>query len=69
MLLDRVSQFLAQMGGLPILVAVGLVVLNLVLQFVQLPLFVALADANVFLHLGVIVGLLGVLLSDALGAW
>ena len=69
MLLDRLSQFLAQVRGLPILVAVGLVVLNFLLQFIKLPAIAALADANVFLHLAVIVGLLGVLLADALGAW
>lgn len=69
MLLDRFSQFLAQVRGLPILLAVGLVLLNLMLQFVQIPMVVVLAETNVFLHLGVVVGLLGVLLSDALGAW
>lgn len=69
MLLDRISQFLAQVRGLPILLAVGLVLLNLVLQFVQIPIIMVLAETNVFLHLGVVVGLIGVLLSDALGAW
>jgi hypothetical protein len=69
MLLDRLSQFVAQVRGLPILLAVGLVLLNFLLQFVDVPVVAVLAGTNVFLHLAVIIGLLGVLLSEALGAW
>lgn len=69
MLLDRLSQLLAQVRGLPILLAVALVVLNFLLQFVQVPFIALLADTNLFLHLAIVVGLLGVLLADALGAW
>ena len=69
MLLDRMSHFISQVRGLPILLAVGLVVLNFLLQFVQVPVIVGLAQTDLFLHLAVIVGLMGVLLSDAIGAW
>ena len=69
MLLDRLSQLLAQVRGLPILVAVGMVLLNFLLQYVEVPAIAVLAESNLFLHLAVVVGLLGVLFADALGAW
>jgi hypothetical protein len=65
MILDRLSEFLARRRGLPIMIAILLVAANLVLQFV--PGMEGLARTNVFLHLGVIVGLTGILLSAALG--
>ena len=68
-MLDRLSQFIAQVRGLPIMLAVAMVLLNFVLQFINVPIILAIADANVFLHLAVAVGLIGVLLSDAMGAW
>lgn len=68
-MLDRISHFLAQLRGLPIMIGVGLVVLNLILQFINVPVIEVIADANVFMHLGIIVGLIGVMLSEALGAW
>ena len=69
MLLDRLSQLMAQVRGLPILVAVGMVLLNFLLQYVQVPVVVILAESKLFLYLAVVVGLLGVLFADALGAW
>lgn len=69
MLLDKVSQYLAQVRGLPLLLAIGMVILNFILQFINVPIISLIADANLFLHLAVVVGLLGVLLADALGAW
>ena len=69
MLLDRMSHFISQVRGLPILLAVGLVLLNFVLQFVQVPAIAVLAETDLFLHLAVVVGLMGVLLADAIGAW
>lgn len=69
MLLDRVSQWLSQARGFPALLAVGLVILNFVLQFVDIPVVNFLSDYNVFLHLAVIIGFMGILLADALGAW
>lgn len=65
MILDRLSEFLARRRGLPTMIAILLVLVNLILQFV--PGLEWLARSNLFLHLGVIVGLLGFLLSAALG--
>ena len=66
-LLQRVSNFLASMPGLPVLVAVGLVILNLALQFLPAwPVVGWLAQTNLLLHIGLIVGFLGVLLGDIL---
>lgn len=66
-LLKRVSNFLARVPGLPIIVAIGLVVLNFVLQFLpDWPVVGWLAHTHLLLHLGLILGFLGVLLGDAL---
>ncbi len=65
MILDRLSEFLSKRRGLPTMIAILLVVINLVLQFV--PGAEWLARTNLFLHLGIIIGLIGVLLSAALG--
>ena len=65
--IDRISDYISAHRGVPILLGVALVVLNYVLLIspgVQLG-FVE--ETNLFLHLGVIVGLVGVLLGDALG--
>jgi hypothetical protein len=65
--LENVSEFLARVPGLPILIAVGLVVLNFVLQLLPDWPFVGwLAHTHLFLHLGLVLGFLGVLLGDAL---
>jgi hypothetical protein len=73
------SQFLdklATVRGLPVLIGVALVLLNFVVRcvlYVVVPdtqevgfLLFLLTDGNVLLHLGVIVGLLGVLIGDVL---
>jgi hypothetical protein len=65
MILDRLSEFLSKRRGLPTLLAILLVIVNLIIQFI--PGLEWLARTNLFLHLGVIVGLIGVLLSAALG--
>ena len=65
--LKRFSNFLARMPGLPILLAVGLVVLNFVLQLLpDWPVVCWLARTHLFLHVGLVLGFLGVLLGDAL---
>jgi hypothetical protein len=64
MWLNRVSAFIARYKGLPIFIAVALVALNYLFQFLNLG---WLSTSNLFLHLGVIVGLIGVLLAEALG--
>jgi hypothetical protein len=66
-LLKRIADFIARMPGFPILVAIGLVVLNFVLQFLPgWPVVGWLARTHLFLHLGVALGFLGILLGDAL---
>lgn len=66
-LLKRVSNFLARVPGLPIIVAIGLVVLNFVLQFLpDWPVVGWLDHTHLLLHLGLVLGFLGVLLGDAL---
>ncbi|HLB47032.1 MAG TPA: hypothetical protein VJL59_08385 [Anaerolineales bacterium] len=47
------------------MIAILLVVINLILQFI--PGIEWLARTNILLHIGVIVGLLGILLSAAVG--
>ena len=61
--LDHISEFIAARKGLLPLVGIGLVLLNLFLQVVPLG---WLTTSNLFLHLGVIVALLGILLAWAL---
>jgi hypothetical protein len=73
------SQFLDRLEkvrGLPVLVGVGLVLLNFVIRSIAFGLmpdspeasfFLFLfTDGNLLLHLGVIIGLLGVLIGDIL---
>ncbi len=61
--IDHVSEFFAHRKGLLPLIGLGLVVLNFILQ-----LFPAgwLAQTNLFLHLGIIVGFFGFMLARAL---
>lgn len=70
-LLDRLSDLLAHNKGLLIFVGVGLVALNLLLSLIVGPgseagFWAWLVQTHVLLHLGVIVGLLGILIGDAL---
>lgn len=64
MWLDRLSAFIARYKGLPTMAAVVLVVLNFIFQFLNLGWF---SSSNLLLHLGIVVGLIGVLLAEALG--
>jgi hypothetical protein len=64
MWLDRLSAFIARYKGLPTMLAVLLVVLNFALQFFDLG---WIATSNLLLHLGIVVGLIGLLLAQALG--
>jgi hypothetical protein len=64
MWLTRLSAFISRYRGLPTLIAVGLIVVNFILQFVPMG---WLSSSNLFLHLGIIVGLIGILLAEALG--
>ncbi len=65
MILDRLSEFLSRRRGLPTIVAIALVAVNLILQFI--PGIEWFAHTNLLLHLGIIIGLAGMLLSAALG--
>jgi hypothetical protein len=67
-LLKRISDFLARLPGLPVLLGVALVVLNFVVRLLPggWPVVGWLVQTDLLLHLGVIVGLIGVLLGDAL---
>jgi hypothetical protein len=64
--LDRVSDYIATHRGLPILVGVGLVVLNYILRAIPGTQLGFVESTDLLLHLAVIVGLLGVLLGEAL---
>lgn len=66
-MLDRISDWLANNKGAPVLFGVLLVILNLFLQpFVNVPIIGVVARINLLLHLGVMLGLLGILIGDAL---
>lgn len=61
-LIDYLSEQIARRRGLPVLMGIGLVILNFILQFI--PGLRVLTTGNLLLHLGVVVGLVGVLLGD-----
>jgi hypothetical protein len=63
--LDSASDFFAHRKGLLPLVGIGLVLLNLVLVL-ALPPASFLVVSNLFMHLGIIVGLFGLMLAWAL---
>ncbi len=62
-LLDWLSQYLAERKGLLPILGVLLIVVNFVMQFFPVG---WLADSNLFLHLGVVLAILGILLAWAL---
>ncbi len=62
--LDTVSEFLAHRKGLLPLAGAGLVLLNLLVQLLAGGSW--LAASNLFLHLGVIIAILGFMLAWAL---
>jgi len=60
---DRASEFLAARKGLLPLVGIGLVILNFIFQVFPVG---WITSSNLFLHLGVILALVGILLAWAL---
>ena len=64
-MLDRISAFIATYKGAPVLLGVLLVIVNFALVLLSPETW--LARTNLLLHLGIIIGLLGILLGDALG--
>jgi hypothetical protein len=63
-MLNRITDFLAQYRGLPTLVGMALILVNLVLQF--FPNLGWLRDSNLLLHLGVLLSFAGILMANAL---
>jgi hypothetical protein len=61
--IDFLSEFLAQRKGLIPVIGILLVLLNFILQFLPLG---WLVESNLFLHLGIITGLFGIMLAWAL---
>lgn len=64
--LDRISDYVANHRGAPLLLALLLVVLNYMLRVIPGVQLGLVETTDLLLHLGVIVGLVGVLLGDAL---
>ncbi|MCS6910217.1 MAG: hypothetical protein NZM11_06565 [Anaerolineales bacterium] len=64
MWLTHLSAFFARYRGLPILIGIGLVVLNFIVRHLGLG---WLSESDLLLHLGVVLGLFGFLLAVALG--
>lgn len=61
--LDRLSEFLAARKGLLPLVGLGLIILNLLIQFLTDG---WMAQTHLLLHLGLIIAILGFMLARAL---
>ncbi len=62
--MQNLIDFFERMKGLPILVGILLVILNFIVQYI--PGLAFLSDSNLLLHLGIVIGLLGVLLGEAI---
>ncbi len=62
--LDHASEFLAHRKGLLPIIGLVLILVNLLIQFIFPGSL--LADSNLFLHLGVIVAIFGLMLAWAL---
>ena len=63
-LLDRMSEYLAHRKGLLPILGLFMIVINLVIQFIFPGSF--LAASNLFLHIGLIAAIFGLMLSWAL---
>ncbi|MBP6179831.1 MAG: hypothetical protein KA473_09445 [Anaerolineales bacterium] len=63
-LLDRISEFLAHRKGLLPIIGILLIIVNLILQFVLPGSF--LTTSNLFLHLGLVIAIFGLMLAWAL---
>lgn len=62
--LDRASEFLAHRKGLLPIIGLVLILTNLLIQFIFPGSFIA--SSNLFLHFGLIVAILGLMLAWAL---
>jgi hypothetical protein len=63
-IIDELSEFLAPRKGLLPMLGILLVLLNFILQF--FPSMAALTDMGLFLHLGIIIAVVGMMLAWAL---
>lgn len=64
--LDWLGDFLSERGGLLPLLGLGLIIVNLILQIMPGPGSGWLVDSNLFLHVGLIVSIFGLLLIRVL---
>jgi hypothetical protein len=62
-LLDVLSNYFAHRKGLLPALGIGLIIINFIFQFLQLG---WVTDTNLFLHLGVILAIIGFMLAWAL---
>jgi len=66
-IIKNTGDFLARYKGLPVLIGIGMILINLVLNLLpQWPVVHWLAQTDILLNLGVVIGLFGILLGDAL---
>lgn len=65
-LLDRMNEYLSVRRGLLPMVGIGLIFLNFILQLFPIIDGIWLVRSNLFLHLGLIVALIGLLLIKPL---
>jgi hypothetical protein len=63
-LLDRMSEFFAHRKGLLPIIGLVMILLNLIIQFIFPGGF--LAATNLFLHIGLVIAIFGLMLSWAL---
>lgn len=64
--LDWLGDFLEKRRGLLPLIGLGLIILNLILQIMPGPGGGWIVDSNLFLHLGLVISLIGLLLVRVL---
>jgi hypothetical protein len=65
--LKHISDYLARYKGLPVLVGIGLILISLILNLLPAwPVVGWLAETDLLLHIGAILGVFGLLLGDAL---
>ena len=63
--LDQLSEYLAPRKGLIPMIGMGLIVINLIIQFI-FPESHWLASMNIFLHIGLLTAIFGLMLAWAL---
>ncbi len=62
--LDKLSEFLARRKGLIPLIGMGFIFINLIMQFTLPPGW--LVSSNLFLHIGLLISIFGLMLAWAL---